>query len=160
MAYAPDRLAALAKLHQALASSRLLGIPTNLEQLTALTIDPTIMAGTITTQFLGGFTYIPRLAAVVSAGTQTMVQDWPGRVGLWHVGVPPSGPMDALSHRLANALVGNGEEAGTLEVTLHGRGGVGWRAVFCRAGRTSELGQQGRARVLLAGYNRATCMEI
>jgi urea carboxylase len=42
---------------------------------------------------------------------QTSVQDWPGRTGLWHVGVPPSGPMDALSFRLANALVGNDSDA-------------------------------------------------
>jgi hypothetical protein len=42
---------------------------------------------------------------------QTSVQDWPGRTGLWHVGVPPSGPMDALSFRLANALVGNDTDA-------------------------------------------------
>ena len=45
------------------------------------------------------------------AGLQTSVQDWPGRVGLWHVGVPPSGPMDSLAFRLANALVGNAESA-------------------------------------------------
>lgn len=42
----------------------------------------------------------------LDAGLQTTVQDYPGRVALWSVGVPPSGPMDDLSHRLANALVG------------------------------------------------------
>ncbi len=31
---------------------------------------------------------------VLRAGTMTSIQDWPGRLGLWHVGVPPSGPMD------------------------------------------------------------------
>ena len=54
------------------------------------------------------------------AGLQTSVQDYPGRIGLWHVGVPPSGPMDALSHRLANALVGNTEDAAALEFSLTG----------------------------------------
>ena len=44
---------------------------------------------------------------VLDGGTQTTVQDYPGRLGYWHVGVPPSGPMDALSFRLANRLVGN-----------------------------------------------------
>ena len=34
---------------------------------------------------------------VLAPGTQTTVQDWPGRLGYWDVGVPPSGPMDALS---------------------------------------------------------------
>ena len=31
----------------------------------------------------------------------------PGRLGYWMVGVPPSGPMDDLSFRLANRAVGN-----------------------------------------------------
>jgi urea carboxylase len=54
------------------------------------------------------------------AGLQTSVQDWPGRVKLWHVGVPPSGPMDSLHHRLANALVGNAPDAAALEFGLTG----------------------------------------
>lgn len=53
-------------------------------------------------------------------GLQTSVQDWPGRVKLWHVGVPPSGPMDSLHHRLANALVGNPSDAAALEFGLTG----------------------------------------
>ena len=57
---------------------------------------------------------------VLSAGTLTTVQDWPGRTGLWEVGVPPSGPMDPRSHRIANALVGNAGSAAVLEVTLSG----------------------------------------
>ena len=51
---------------------------------------------------------------------QTTVQDWPGRVARWAVGIPPSGPMDDLSHRMANALLGNPEDAAALEVTLAG----------------------------------------
>lgn len=47
-------------------------------------------------------------------------QDYPGRVKLWHVGVPPSGPMDSLAFRLANALVGNPYHAAGLEITLSG----------------------------------------
>ena len=49
-----------------------------------------------------------------------LAQDYPGRTGFWHVGVPPSGPMDAAAFRLANALVGNPEDAAGLEVTLSG----------------------------------------
>jgi allophanate hydrolase subunit 2 len=41
-------------------------------------------------------------------------------VKLWHVGVPPSGPMDSLHHRLANALVGNPSDAAALEFGLTG----------------------------------------
>ena len=50
----------------------------------------------------------------------TTVQDLPGRIGYWHVGVPPSGPMDDLSHRLANLVVGNPETAAALELTGSG----------------------------------------
>ena len=48
------------------------------------------------------------------------MQDWPGRLGLWDVGVPPSGPMDALALRLANRMVGNDEGAAALEMTVTG----------------------------------------
>ncbi|GAB4589183.1 5-oxoprolinase/urea amidolyase family protein [Nocardia sp. IFM 10818] len=57
---------------------------------------------------------------VVRPGVQTTVQDWPGRVGYWHVGVPPSGPMDDLSFRLGNRALGNAEGAAGLECTLGG----------------------------------------
>lgn len=57
---------------------------------------------------------------VRSGGPFTTVQDVPGRVGYWHVGVPPSGPMDDLSHRLANRVVGNHEDAAALELTTSG----------------------------------------
>jgi urea carboxylase len=51
---------------------------------------------------------------------QTTVQDYPGRTGFWHVGVPPSGPMDTLAFRLANRLVGNEDSAAGLECTVTG----------------------------------------
>ncbi|WP_081879259.1 5-oxoprolinase/urea amidolyase family protein [Nocardia sp. NRRL WC-3656] len=57
---------------------------------------------------------------VVRPGMLTTVQDWPGRVGYWHVGVPPSGPMDDLSFRLGNRALGNDEGAAGLECTLAG----------------------------------------
>ena len=57
---------------------------------------------------------------MLAAGVQTAVQDWPGRQGYWDVGVPPSGPMDAYAHRMANQLVGNAFDAATLECTLQG----------------------------------------
>jgi urea carboxylase len=57
---------------------------------------------------------------VVSPGTLTTVQDWPGRMGYWEVGVPPSGPMDDRSFRIGNRIVGNPEGAPGLEVTLTG----------------------------------------
>ena len=44
---------------------------------------------------------------VLKKGFETSVQDWPGRIGFWNQGFPPSGPFDSWSFRLANALVGN-----------------------------------------------------
>jgi len=35
---------------------------------------------------------------VLAPGTQTTVQDLPGRLGLWGVGVPPSGAWDDLGN--------------------------------------------------------------
>jgi urea carboxylase len=57
---------------------------------------------------------------VVRPGTLTTLQDWPGRLGRWGVGVPPSGPMDDRAFRAGNLLVGNAEGAPGLEVTLRG----------------------------------------
>lgn len=56
---------------------------------------------------------------VQKPGAITSVQDL-GRHGLQHLGVPVSGVVDELAHRLANALVGNRPEDATLEVTLLG----------------------------------------
>ncbi len=47
----------------------------------------------------------------------TTVQDLPGRLGYWHVGVPPSGPFDPVSLSEANLVVGNPAGAPGLEVT-------------------------------------------
>ena len=57
---------------------------------------------------------------VLDPGPFTTVQDAPGRVAYWHVGVPPNGPMDELSHHLVNRVVGNVESAATLELTGSG----------------------------------------
>jgi len=60
------------------------------------------------------------VVSVVRGGLATTVQDYPGRRGYWHVGVPPSGPMDSLAFRLGNRLLGNPQGAAGLEVTLIG----------------------------------------
>jgi antagonist of KipI len=56
---------------------------------------------------------------VIKPGMLTTIQDR-GRWGLQARGVPVAGPMDPVSHRLANALVGNEGDAATLEITLLG----------------------------------------
>jgi len=60
------------------------------------------------------------LVEVIDGGPFTTVQDVPGRIGYWHVGVPPNGPMDDLGHRLANRVVGNCSTAAALELTGSG----------------------------------------
>ncbi|OBG80745.1 urea amidolyase [Mycobacterium sp. E802] len=57
---------------------------------------------------------------IVRPGMSTTVQDWPGRTGYWQIGVPPSGPMDDVSFRLANVAVGNPEGAPALEASMGG----------------------------------------
>jgi urea carboxylase len=115
-----DRADAVAKLQRALADTRLAGIATNLDYLRALSHEPVFTEGRVVTATLAGFQPAPRAVEVLEAGVQTQVQDWPGRLGYWDVGVPPSGPMDELGHRLANRLVGNPADAATLECTLAG----------------------------------------
>ncbi len=69
---------------------------------------------------LDAVAYTPRAIEVLAGGLHTTVQDWPGRLGSWAVGVPPSGPFDDLGFRLANRLVGNPPGAAGLEITLAG----------------------------------------
>jgi urea carboxylase len=57
---------------------------------------------------------------VIEGGLYTTVQDYPGRVGYWGVGIPPSGPMDSFAFCVANALVGNSETCAALEITAMG----------------------------------------
>src|SRR4051812_22768783 len=57
--------------------------------------------------------------SVIKPGMLTTVQD-AGRWGYQSRGVPVAGPMDPVSHRLANALVGNARSAALLEITLIG----------------------------------------
>jgi len=120
MSFAPTREQAIAKLRAALDDSQVSGIETNLGYLKEILDEPTFLRGEVTTQFLGKFQYKPATIDVLKPGTQTTVQEFPGRVGYWNIGVPPSGPMDGLSFRLANRLVGNTDDAAGLECTVTG----------------------------------------
>ncbi len=115
-----DRADAVARLRQALAKTRLGGIATNLDYLRQLAEWSAFAAGEVSTRALSRFPYRPRAVEVVQPGTFTTIQDYPGRVGHWDVGVPPSGPMDDYAFRLANRIVGNAESAAGLECTLTG----------------------------------------
>ena len=117
---ADTRDAALAKLQAALAATEIGGLETNLDYLRQLAASDVLAQGRMLTTTLATFPYKAPTIEVLSPGTQTTIQDWPGRVGYWAVGVPPSGPMDHLSFRLANRLVGNDEGTPALEITLSG----------------------------------------
>ena len=115
-----DRRGATRKMQAALADCELYGIETNLSYLQQVFAHSSFQEGGVTTSFLAGFVYERRALEVLEPGTQTTVQDYPGRLGYWHIGVPPSGPIDPLAFRLANRLVGNDENAAGLEITLTG----------------------------------------
>ncbi len=115
-----DRTQALAKLQRVLNETQLYGTETNLAYLRALICDTTLIAGQVTTRYLNDFAFAPARMDVLQGGTQTTVQDFPSRVGYWSVGVPPSGPFDSYSFRLANRLLMNEESAAGLEITMQG----------------------------------------
>ncbi|MFI4980303.1 MAG: 5-oxoprolinase/urea amidolyase family protein, partial [Nevskiales bacterium] len=115
-----DRADALARLEAALAQTRLFGISTNLDYLRQIIVAEKFRAGLVSTRFLDSFAYAAPVMEVVEPGTYTTVQDYPGRVGYWNVGVPPSGPMDDYAFRLANRIVGNPVDAAGLECTILG----------------------------------------
>ncbi|KAB2639411.1 MAG: urea carboxylase, partial [Verrucomicrobia bacterium] len=120
IAYGKSREQARRKLIVALEASEVAGIETNRAYLAQVLDCPTFVAGRQTTQMLSHFHYKPATIDVLEAGVQSTIQDWPGRCGYWDVGVPPSGPVDALSMRLANRLVGNNQGAAALELTAMG----------------------------------------
>lgn len=118
--HADDRLSAFNKLHSVLVDTRLYGSETNLHYLSVLCQDPVLLEGKVTTRYLNDFSYSPARIDVVQGGTQTTIQDYPARQGYWDVGVPPSGPFDSYSFRLANRLLQNSETAAGLEITMQG----------------------------------------
>ena len=120
IAHAPDREAARAALDRALAATRLYGVETNRDYLRQVLADAPFAGGEPWTRCLEGLACSSHTVEVLAAGTQSTVQDWPGRIGYWAVGVPPSGPMDDRALRLGNRLLGNAEGETALEITMSG----------------------------------------
>lgn len=162
---ADTRGEAIAAMRAAINASRIYGLETNLDYLGEVIATDWFSSGDVSTRKLSSFEFEASRVEVLAGGAQTTVQDWPGRVGYWDVGVPPSGPMDALSFRLVNKLVGNDEGAPGLECALSGPtlrfysdsviaiGGADmgasldgqpvemWRTVVVSKGQTLSLGQ-------------------
>jgi len=120
IAHGATREAALASLQEALAQTRIDGIETNLEYLRAVLRLPALRAGRQSTRLLSTLHFNSRSVEVLKPGTHTSVQDFPGRLGYWNVGVPPSGPMDDLAFRFANRILGNAIGAAGLEMAGEG----------------------------------------
>jgi urea carboxylase len=109
------------KMALALSESKVQGCPTNIQYLAAIIDCPAFRVGDTTTAFLTSetFKFTPCTIDVVSGGAYTTIQDLPARRGVGN-GVPESGPMDSVSFRTANIIVGNEETTEGLEVTLIG----------------------------------------
>ena len=114
------REVAAAKLAEALDATRLAGIETNLDYLRQVVRNEEFVRGRVTTALLASVGYAPSGIDVLVPGTQSTIQDYPGRAGYWAIGIPPSGPMDSLSLRLGNRVLGNAEGAAALEMTMSG----------------------------------------
>ncbi|KAL5333206.1 allophanate hydrolase subunit 2-domain-containing protein [Aspergillus crustosus] len=119
MYHGPSREAAVTGMEEVLAQSSICGPPVNLSFLSAIIQDGNFKKGNTTTKFLSTFRFTPAAIDVISGGSYTLVQDFPGRPTVGH-GFGHAGPMDPIAFQVANLLVGN--EVGTegLEVTLTG----------------------------------------
>ena len=120
ISWAATRDQASAALDKALADTVLYGVECNRDYLRQILVDAPFASGAPWTRCLEGLSYKAETFEVLSAGTQTTVQDYPGRLGYWAVGVPPSGPMDDRALRLGNRLLGNEIGAAALEITMSG----------------------------------------
>ena len=102
---------AIAKLKAALSQTSLAGIETNLDYLRRSRL-PSFASGKVTTTpFATSFSCRTSWRSC-RRRAHDQSQELPGRLGLWHVGVPPGGPMDERSFRHANRLVGNDDSDG------------------------------------------------
>ncbi|MBI6785436.1 urea carboxylase [Pseudomonas syringae] len=120
ISWAPSREDASAGLIDALNETRLYGVETNRDYLRQIIAGAPFSSGQPWTRCLEDLVYHADTFEVLSGGTQTSVQDYPGRLGYWAVGVPPSGPMDSRALRQGNGLLGNPEGCAALEVTMSG----------------------------------------
>ena len=92
---------------------------------------------------------------IIAPGLHTTVQD-PGRFGFQDVGLPAAGPLDRISFRLANALVGNPPSTPAFEMLLQGP----TVKVMAQSVRVALVGcaaqieiRSGTARIIPAGHS-------
>lgn len=119
MYHSTSRELAIAGMDEVLSKSSLCGPPINLGFLLAIIRDEIFRGGNTITKFLESFTYNPAAIDVISGGSYTLVQDYPGRPTVGH-GFGHAGPMDPIAFQSANLLVGNDVGVEGLEITLTG----------------------------------------
>ncbi len=120
IAYGDNREDAINTLSNALSNTTVYGIETNLDFCRQVIESSAFQSSDMYTALLNRFAYHATTVDVLSSGTQTSIQDYPGRKGYWDIGVPPSGPFDSLSFRLGNRLLNNDINCAGLEITLNG----------------------------------------
>ncbi|KUJ11040.1 uncharacterized protein LY89DRAFT_625418 [Mollisia scopiformis] len=120
MVHAIDRNEACKKMTSVLSEAKLQGPPTNLYFLRDVVASKSFLEGDTLTNFLDTkFTYKPCAIDVLSPGSFTTIQDFPARATSGH-GIPKGGPMDNISSRIANILVGNDPGTESMEITISG----------------------------------------
>lgn len=115
-----DRAEALSKLRKALDETVVYGCVSNVDYLRSVANSKMFEDAKMHTKILDTYEYSANAFEITNPGAYTTVQDYPGRVNHWRIGVPPSGPMDSYSFRLANRIVGNHHKAPAIEITLNG----------------------------------------
>ncbi|KAL5322618.1 hypothetical protein ACEPPN_010591 [Leptodophora sp. 'Broadleaf-Isolate-01'] len=115
-----DRKDAVEKLAAALDATQTWGVDTNLEYLRHIVKGDMFVEAKYSTMTLDTFDFHPAAIQVLDPGSLTTIQDFPGRVGYWKIGIPPSGPMDNYSFRVANKILGNDPTDAGLECTSTG----------------------------------------
>lgn len=176
MFHGESRKDAIANMDKILLHSRICGPPVNLDFLRSIICDERFQSGQTTTKFLESFNFTPAAIDVISGGSYTLVQDFPGRPTIGR-GFGHAGPMDDVAFRAANILVGNNPGTEALEITLvgpdlrflgdaivavcgpsipcHLDGSVlpSWTRVYVRAGQQLTFGKmEANCRAYLAVY--------
>ena len=114
------RQAALDKMSARLDQYVVGGVSTDLKAWSAVFQSERVVAGAWHPSMAVVWRFAGPVMDVIQPGMESTIQDWPGRLGAWEVGVPSSGPIDGRSFRLANTVVGNPEGTPGLEILLAG----------------------------------------
>lgn len=120
LVHAASRAQAIAVLKQQLIKTQVRGVCANVDAVHQVLENESFASGMYNTKIMDNMKFDNNVVEVISPGLQSSLQDYPGRVGYWSIGVSPSGPMDANAMNIANALVGNTLNSTALEMTVKG----------------------------------------